>query len=149
MKKIINPYDPPWCFFGGNLNPVGPRLIFQVAETNPDELICRWTPPSVFSGYGNVLHGGIQSGIFDETMGWTAYHRTGLAAITASLSVEFLKPVLVEQEIEVRCRMESRFNSKAALSAEMRNESGEVCSKASGTFQLMEADRLKRVMGQE
>ncbi len=149
MKTLTNPYDPPDCFFGGSRNPVGPKLTFQQAETNPNELICRWTPPSVYSGYGKVLHGGIQSGVFDETMGWTAYHITGLVAITASLNVDFLKPVLVEQEIEVRCRMESSSDSKVTLSAEMKNESGEICSKASGTFYVMEADRFKQIMVQE
>jgi len=103
----------------------------------------------VYSGYGKVLHGGIQSGLFDETMGWTAYHLTGLVAITASLHVDFLKPLFVEQEIEVRCRMESSSDSKVILSGEIRDESGVICSKASGTFCLMEPDRFKRIIGEE
>lgn len=147
MKTITNPYDPPECFFGGSLNPIGPRLTFQATETNPNELICQWTPPSVYSGYGKVLHGGIQSGLFDETMGWTAYHLTGLVAITASLHVDFLKPLFVEQQIEVRCRMESVADSRVTLSAEIRDESGAICSKASGTFRVMEPDRFKRFAG--
>jgi acyl-coenzyme A thioesterase PaaI-like protein len=103
----------------------------------------------VYAGYGKILHGGIQSGVFDETMGWTAYHLTGLVAITASLQVEFLKPLFVEQKIEVRCRMESSSHSKVVLSAEIRDESGIICSKASGTFAVMEPDRFKRIMGEE
>ncbi|MHB8205623.1 MAG: hotdog fold domain-containing protein [Desulfomonilaceae bacterium] len=46
----------------------------------------------------------------------------------------FLKPVYVEQQIEVRCRIESRNGSRINLTAEIKNSRQEICSKATGTY---------------
>ena len=101
MKKLPNPYGAGECFFCGPNNPIGLKLTFYETETEPKELVCRWTPARVFKGLGKVLHGGIQSGLFDEIMGWTALHRTNEIGVTSNIEVRFLKPLFVDQEIEV------------------------------------------------
>ncbi len=147
MKIIPNPYTD--CFFCGSHNPAGLRLTFQETGTSPNELTCRWRPSSLYVGLGKVLHGGIQSGLFDEIMGWTTFHLTGHQGVTVSLHVDFLKPLFVEQEIEIRCRIESIADSKVNLSGEIKNGEGATCSRASGTYLVMEPDRFKRIVRED
>ena len=110
--------------------------------------MCRWTPPDVFKGFGRILHGGIQSGLFDEIMGWTAMHLSEKFGVTANLQVRFLKPVLVEQEIEVRCRIDSRDGERINLSAEIKNPQGVVCTTAQGTYMLLDGDRFNELVSE-
>lgn len=148
MRAIANPYREGTCFFCGPSNPVGLKLSFLETETEPNEVLCRWVPPLLYTGFGKILHGGIQTGLFDEIMGWTTLYLTREIGVTASLQVEFLSPLYVEQEIEVRCRIASRNGSKINLAAEIKNSEGDVCSKALGTYVLMDPDRFNRIVGE-
>ncbi len=148
MKQIPNPYREQGCFFCGKDNPIGLKLTFHETETEPNELICRWRPSALYTGFGKILHGGIQSGMFDEIMGWTTLHLADEPGVTGSLEIRFLKPVFVDQEIEVRCRIESRNNRKIHLAAQIRNESGAVCSEASGTYLLLDPEKFNRLVAQ-
>ncbi len=140
MKDIENPYTNSQCFFCSPNNPVGLKLTFQETETEPNELVCKWFPPSTYRSFGKVLHGGIQSGLFDEIMGWTTLHITKKVAVTSGIQVEFLKPLYVEQQIEVRCRIDSTNGSRINLTAEIRNSKHEICSRATGTYVLMDPE---------
>ncbi|MBI5569406.1 MAG: PaaI family thioesterase [Desulfomonile tiedjei] len=149
MKTLVNPYRDGGCFFCGSANLQGLRLTFQETETEPNELVCRWVPSPVYKGFGTVLHGGIQSGLFDEIMGWTTLHLTREVAVTASLDVKFVRPLHVDQQIEVRCRIESRNGARVNLAAEIKNSKGEICTTATGTYVIMTRERFKRAVGEE
>lgn len=146
MKLIPNPYDRDDCFFCGASNPVGLRLSFYETETDPHELVCKWSPPPVYRGLGKILHGGIQSGLFDEIMGWTTTHLFKQGGVTLGLNIRFLKPLFVEQDIEVRCRVESQEGDKVNMVAEITNENGVLCSQATGTYLIMNPERFKTLI---
>ncbi len=147
MKHIPNPYGREGCFFCGPTNPVGLKLNFYETDGQPHELVCTWVPTPVFKGFGRVLHGGIQSGLFDEIMGWTAFHLTKKVGLTGQLNVRFLKPLFIEQEIEVRCRIESHKGSRVSLTAEIKDSRGEICTTATGTYVLMEPEKFTELVG--
>ena len=149
MNLIPNPFLRGDCFFCGASNPVGLKLAFYEAGTEPKEIICRWTPPALYKGLGRILHGGIQTGLFDEIMGWATVHLTKGIGVTVDLKVIFLKPLFVEQEIEVRCRIESLEGHKVNLSAEIRNQEGTLCTNATGTYLLMDEGRFKSLVGED
>ncbi len=138
MKNIENPYTNSKCFFCSPNNPVELKLTFQETETEPNELVGMWFPPSTHRSFGRILHGGIQSGLFDEIMGWATLHITKKVAVTSRLQVEFLKPLYVEQQIEVRGRIESTNGSRINLASEISNSNNEICSRATGTWVLMD-----------
>lgn len=149
MKLIPNQYDSGDCFFCGESNPVGLKLTFYETDTEPRELVCRWSPPSIYKGLGRILHGGIQSGLFDEIMGWTTGHFFKQSGVTLGLNIRFLKPVFVEQEIEIRCRIDSQDRDKVHLIAEITNEKGILCTKATGTYLMLSPERFKSVVGKD
>ena len=149
MKTISNPLGRGDCFFCGADNPIGLKLTFQETETEPNELVCRWVPPAVFKGFGDVLHGGIQSGMFDEIMGWTTIHLTGQMGVTTSLQIEFLRPVFVNREIEVRCRIDSQDGKNVRLVGELTDRDGTVCSRATGNYFLMDRERFDHLVAAE
>jgi len=149
MRTLENPYSEGGCFFCSPSNPVGLKLTFHETETEPNELVCRWYAHSQFRGLGKILHGGIQSGLFDEIMGWTTHFLTQQMGVTSSLNVQFLKPLYIEQEIEIRCRIQSRNGSKVNLEAEIKNGDGAVCTRAVGTYVVMDSEKFNRAVSEE
>jgi hypothetical protein len=88
-KEIPNLFPDQDCFFCGVNNPVGLRLQFFLDEETK-EVSTEYVGIRNFMGLGNVLHGGIQSGIIDEMMGWTTHFLTKQMGVAIKLSLHFI-----------------------------------------------------------
>jgi uncharacterized protein (TIGR00369 family) len=144
-KEIPNPYPEQECFFCGEKNPIGLRLQFYLDE-DTGEVSTEYVPSRLFMGLGNVLHGGIQSGLFDELMGWTTHTLTGQMGVTSELNINFLKPAYLENKFTISCRIVSKNNSKVQLEAAMKTSEGAVCTRATGTYYLLSQDQFETLM---
>lgn len=89
--------------------------------TGPEEGVVRLSCPSDFQGGPDVAHGGWISGVFDDALGRFLSYK-GLKTVTATLTVDFLMPVPVEQPLTVTVRIESREGRRLAMFGVMRLE---------------------------
>jgi uncharacterized protein (TIGR00369 family) len=86
---------PHHCFACGELNETGLHLKLQLASGH-----CKveLTVPDQFEGWEGLIHGGIVCTILDEVMAWALVERDGWG-VTARMSIQFHRPVLVGQAI--------------------------------------------------
>lgn len=87
--------------------------------TGPDEAIVHLACPTDFQGGPDVAHGGWISGVFDDVLGRFLTHN-GLLTVTATLTVDFLMPVPVEQPLTVMVRIEAREGRRLTMSGVLR-----------------------------
>ena len=66
-KEIPSPYVDQGCFFCGQKNAAGLHLTFFLDE-EIGEVSTEYVASAPFVGFGTILHGGIESGLFDEIM---------------------------------------------------------------------------------
>jgi uncharacterized protein (TIGR00369 family) len=144
-KEIANLYADQGCLFCGEKNPIGLKLKFYLDEET-EEVSTEYLPSKPFGGLGNILHGGIQTGLFDEIMGWTAHSLTGEMGVTSELGVKFLKPVYLGKRIKVYCRLTSRSGPEVHLEARIETPDGTVCSVATGTYYLLPQVRFQKLI---
>jgi len=85
-----------------------------------------------FRGYPDRLHGGIISALFDATMPHCLFAR-GVTGVTASLSIDFHKPVDPEQSITVRAQVEKWKSALYVLAGSLWQD-GEVKCTAEAKF---------------
>ena len=97
-------------------------------------------------GLGNTLHGDIQSGLFDEIMGWTTHTLTGQMGVTSELNINFLKPAYLWEKLMISCKIISQENSKVQLEATIKTEEGEVCTQATGIYYLLPQDKFEQLV---
>jgi uncharacterized protein (TIGR00369 family) len=148
-KEIPNPYPEQECFFCGEKNPIGLQLKFYLDEET-GVVTTEYVPSRLFMGLGNILHGGIQCGLFDEIMGWTTHILTGEMGVTSEISIHFLKPAYLGKKLIISCRIISRQNAKVQLESKIETAEGVVCARATGTYFLLPQDRFEKlVYGQE
>lgn len=140
-KEIPNPYPEQECFFCGEKNPVGLKLRFYLNKKT-GEVTTEYVSSRLFMGLGNILHGGIQSGLFDEIMGWTSHTLTGQMGVTAELNILFLKPAYIGKKLRASCRIISQQDAKVRLSAQIETANGTVCTRATGTYHLLPQDKF-------
>lgn len=86
---------PHHCFACGTLNTNGLGLVLHL---EPGRSWTELTLDRRFQGWDDIAHGGITTTILDEVMAW-ALVATDNWGLTARLSVEFRKPVPIDEPI--------------------------------------------------
>jgi acyl-coenzyme A thioesterase PaaI-like protein len=140
-KEIPSPYADQQCFFCGEKNPSGLRLKFYLDEKE-GVVSTEYTASEPFRGLGDILHGGIQCGLFDEIMGWTSHILTGQIGVTSDLAIKFLRPVFLGTRVAVFCRIAGREGPKVLLDARIEAPEGVVCTTATGKYHLLPKERF-------
>ncbi|PHH77511.1 hypothetical protein CDD80_533 [Ophiocordyceps camponoti-rufipedis] len=94
------------------------------------------------SGYEGVMHGGVICSLLDESLGIVhelnaalgKQHPAGRSHMTASLSVDFRRPVPVPADVCVEAWVEGVEDRKAFMRAEMKGADGVVLASARSTW---------------
>lgn len=146
---LQSPYSQDGCFFCGKANPHGAQLEFSLAGNGEREVLCRWVPDRRFLGLGRVLHGGIQGGMFDEIMGWSAHHFSGNPGVTVELEVRYLAPLYIGNPLEMRCRVLEMDQRRVRMEAWISDHEGKVCARAQGSYAPMEEKKFFALVGVE
>src|SRR5712671_7692808 len=103
------------------------KLAF-VQDNEKRRIIGRFVLGERYQGGGGMGHGGIIATLLDEAMGKVCRFRE-VRAVTAELTVEYLKPVSVQEEIVVEGRETEQKGRNIFMSGEIRNEAGEVLAR--------------------
>lgn len=134
MSNIVKlePNPTNKCFGCGGDNAGGMKLAFEQDDVKR-KIVGRFVLGERYAGGAGFAHGGIIALLLDEAMGKVCRFRD-VRAVTAELSVEYLKPVAVDKEIVVEGR-ETKMNGRNLfMDGEIRNESGDVLARGKGRF---------------
>jgi uncharacterized protein (TIGR00369 family) len=124
------------CFGCGGANDQGMKLTF-VQDNEKRRVIGRFVLGEAYQGGGGMAHGGIIATLLDEAMGKVCRFRE-VRAVTAELSVKYLKPVNVRDEIIVEGWEESQPKGRNLFHiGEIRNEAGEVLAQGHARFVII------------
>jgi len=131
----LEPHPTNKCFGCGGDNAAGMKLTFEQDNVNR-RIIGRFVLGDRYQGGGGMAHGGIIAVLLDEAMGKVCRFRE-VRAVTAELSVEYLKPVSIEKEIVVEGREIQMQGRNLFLAGEIRNENGEILARGKGRFVIL------------
>ena len=120
------------CFGCGGANDAGMKLTFVQDNVNR-RIVGRFVLGERYQGGGGMGHGGIIATLLDEAMGKVCRFRE-VRAVTAELTVQYLKPVKVDEEIVVEGFETDVKGRNLFLAGEIRNRAGEVLARGTGRF---------------
>src|SRR5215471_9386553 len=129
---MLEPNPANKCFGCGGDNAGGMKLTFEQDNTGR-KIVGRFLLGEKYQGGAGFAHGGIIAVLLDEAMGKVCRFRE-VRAVTAELSVEYLKPVSIDKEIVVEGRETEMNGRNLFMSGEVRNENGEVLARGKGRF---------------
>jgi uncharacterized protein (TIGR00369 family) len=123
------------CFGCGGANAGGMKLTFEQDNVNR-RIVGKFVLGERYQGGGGFGHGGIIAVLLDEAMGKVCRFRE-VRAVTAELTVEYLKPVNVQQEIIVEgCETEQKGRN-IFMSGEIRDTAGAVLARGKARFVII------------
>jgi uncharacterized protein (TIGR00369 family) len=123
------------CFGCGGANDAGMKLTFTQDNVGR-RIVGRFVLGTRYQGGGGMSHGGIIATVLDEAMGKVCRFRDA-RAVTAEMSIQYLKPVRVDEEITVEA-FETGFEGRNIFqSGEIRNAAGDVLAKGTARFVVL------------
>src|SRR6202451_353830 len=96
---LLEPNPTNTCFGCGGANARGMKLTFE-QDDGTQRIRGAFKLGAEYQGGPGFIHGGIIATVLDEAMGKVSRFR-GVHAVTAELSIEYLKPVLVDADLVV------------------------------------------------
>ena len=121
------------CFGCGGANDDGMKLTF-VQDNEKRRIVGRFVLGDRYQGGGGMGHGGIIATLLDEAMGKVCRFRE-VRAVTAELTVQYLKPVKVQEEIVVEGWEEAEQTGRNLFHVgEIRNSAGDVLARGRARF---------------
>jgi uncharacterized protein (TIGR00369 family) len=127
------------CFGCGGANAAGMKLEFE-ANTETGHVTGRFKIGKEYQGSMGMLHGGIIALLIDEAMGKVC-RLSDVRAVTAELSVKYLRPIQVEQEIVVEAFQVKREGRDLYQECEIREPKGKVLARGTGRFVVIDPER--------
>jgi acyl-coenzyme A thioesterase PaaI-like protein len=127
--------DDGLCFACGKLNPDGLQMEFDFTG---DEVRTSVSFPKKFQGYRDIVHGGLVSTALDEAM-VTLLNKMGYLAVTAELTVRFVRPVKVSERLEIAARLVEKRGRVFRLEAEAVGSDGSEVARATSRCFLLDA----------
>ena len=145
MNKQPNSYH---CFICGVKNVGGVHVNFYEAvdaEGTP-EVVARFTGQHQHQGYPGRMHGGVITGILDETIGRAINIGEGenpmTWGVTAELTVRFRKPVPLDVELTARGRITRDIHHLFEGTGEIYLPDGVVAATAHGKYIRLKLDTI-------
>ena len=149
MRKQPNSYH---CVVCGVRNGSSLKVRFYdtVDREGRPELLARFTAGAIHQGYPGRLHGGLATGILDETMGRAintpnAEGEPTTWGVAVELSTRFRQPVPLGVELTARGRITRRRRRLFDGSGEIYLPDGSVAVSAEGRFITLSLEEISRV----
>src|SRR5271163_4875390 len=129
---LLKPNRENSCFGCGGANARGMLLTFEQDDA-AKRIRGNFRLGPEYQGGPGFIHGGIIATLLDEVMGKVCRFRE-VRAVTAELTVKYLKPVKVDEEIVVEGFETEVKGRNLFLVGEIRNGAGEVLARGTGRF---------------
>jgi uncharacterized protein (TIGR00369 family) len=123
------------CYGCGGANTRGMKLVFEQDDARK-RIVGRFTMGLSYEGAGGFLHGGVIAVLFDEAMGKVNRFR-GAHAVTAQLSVDYLKPIRCDQEIVIEAWETDAKGRNLFHESEIRDQAGQLLARSKGRFVMI------------
>ena len=130
----LEPNPTNQCFGCGGANDGGMKLTFEQDNVNR-RIVGRFVLGDRYQGGGGFAHGGVIALLLDEAMGKVCRFRQ-VRAVTAELTVEYLIPVRVAEEIIVEGREGELQGRNLFMVADIKDTGGQVLARGIGRIEI-------------
>ena len=145
MKQIDKEIDfTSKCFGCGKENPIGAKLKFY--EDSENSIQTTFTAPETWGGWGEIIHGGLQTVLLDEISAWTAISLLSIYGLRVKAEIEFFHPVYVNEKLVIKGKIEEVKGKDIRISSSIMTEDGMICTKGLFTFRTIQKEKIEQLV---
>ena len=142
---LLKPNPANHCFGCGGANTRGMQLTFE-QDDDAKRIRGRFRISADYQGGVGFVHGGIVATLLDEVMAKVSRFRED-HAMTAELTVEYLKPVPVDRDVTIEGWEVERNGRSLRREGEIRDASGTILARGRGRFVQIDREALRKRLG--
>ena len=135
----------PTCFGCGPDNDAG---LHAVTRKVGDEVHCTYTFTARHEGAPGIAHGGAVAALVDDVCGGLLFV-VRAPAVTRTLNVEYLKPVMVGTTYDLVAKVDRREGRKLFITCEGRDAAGTLVFRGGGLFLVVDLSHFDKGSGRE
>jgi uncharacterized protein (TIGR00369 family) len=135
-----HPVKKNLCFACGKDNPHGMHLKFAL-DRDRNHFVSHFRLSKRYTGPPGYCHGGIIATILDDAMSKLNKLRD-LVAATSRMTVDYLRPVPLNQPLRVESREISKRGRRLTRVAEILDKKGTVLARSRGVFVIIDPHRV-------
>jgi uncharacterized protein (TIGR00369 family) len=136
---LLKPNPTNLCFGCGGANERGMLLTFE-QDDDAKRIRGNFRLAAEYQGGAGFIHGGIIATVLDEVMGKVCRFR-GVHAVTAELTIQYLKPVPVDADLIVEGHEVEMTGRNLFMVGEIGDVSGTVLARGRGRFVIVDPKR--------
>jgi len=136
----LDPKETNHCFGCGAANPAGMKLPFEL-DFDARRTRGSFSIGANYAGGGGFAHGGIIAVVLDEAMGKLS-RLTDEKAVTAEMSIEYRKPIRIDQPILVKGWQEEEKGRNRFRVAEIHDREGNLLARGKGRFVVVNQEHF-------
>jgi uncharacterized protein (TIGR00369 family) len=138
---LLTPNPANFCFGCGGANERGMQLTFEQDDA-ARRIRGSFRIDPAYRGSRTMVHGGIIATLLDEVMAKVSrFHKD--SAVTGELTVKYLKPVPIGQDIVIEGWEVERSGRDIFREGEIRDASGVVLARGRGHFIIIDPARFR------
>ena len=142
LKELPNT-DTHNCFACSPVNASGLQMKFY---TDDKRVYAKVIVPRHMGGWNRIAHGGIVATILDETMGWAGIYLLEQLTLTKTMTIDFVKAVMVGEELRCEAWVQERTGKREAIiHAVIYNAGQEICAQSKSTFTMLTLALARRI----
>jgi uncharacterized protein (TIGR00369 family) len=138
--RMSDPHVGNPCFGCGETNPRGMHLRFDRDDAR-QRVVGKFRLGAEYQGATGFVHGGIIATVLDEVMSKVSRF-FDVRAVTAELTIEYLKPVRVDQDLAVEGFNARRNGRQLYHEGEIRDAAGTLLARGRGRFVVVDLERF-------
>jgi uncharacterized protein (TIGR00369 family) len=138
---LLTPNPTNSCFGCGAANPRGMQLTYEQDDAT-QRIRGNFRLGAEYQGGGGFIHGGIIALVLDEAMG-KVNRFTGIRAVTAELTIEYIRPVPVDEELVIEAHAVDHNGRSHYYVGQIANRVGKILARGKGRFVEIDAERFK------
>ena len=118
------------------------KLVFEMDESS-QRVVGRFRLGPEYQGASGFIHGGIIATLLDEVMSKVSRF-SNVRAVTAELTVEYLLPVRVDEELRAEGFATRREGRQLYHEGEIRDATGNLLARGRGRFVIIDPERYNK-----
>ena len=135
LKELPNT-DTHNCFACSPVNSSGLQMKFF---TDDRRVYAKVSVPEHMGGWNRIAHGGILATILDETMGWAGIYLLEQLTLTKTMTIDFVKAVMVGEELRCEAWVQERTGKREAIiHVVIYNADKEICASSQICEEMLE-----------
>jgi len=136
LPKISADENYSMCFGCGSDNHIGLKLSFK---WDGKTARAEFTPPQLYQGWPDIVHGGILMSILDEAMAYAARFE-GMACITAKIQVRLKRPAVIGEPLIITASVTKKNRRLVETKADISLADGALVAEGTATQFVVNID---------